>query len=178
MLGDYSTRVSSTPSCFLRCIDLLGTLFLIKSILDLLFFFGSSHRPCRLLQCSDTTLRVRPWRPLTFPSSFQSIGSPLLIGRHLTSLRSAKLQTGRLLSWSFSFFLLDRHACYSIRQWLHGFFMTTSRSPHLHIARGLWDMGTPRSPPIILMVVLDKWVWPIRRLAYLIVGPTDMIYGP
>jgi hypothetical protein len=37
MLGDYSTSVSSTPSCFPRRIDLLGNLFLITSLLNLLF---------------------------------------------------------------------------------------------------------------------------------------------
>jgi hypothetical protein len=42
MLGDYSTNVSSTPSCFPRCIDLLGNLFLIMSLLDL-------HLLCSLL---------------------------------------------------------------------------------------------------------------------------------
>jgi hypothetical protein len=37
MLGDYSTSVSSTPSCFLHRNDLLGNPFLIMSLLDLLF---------------------------------------------------------------------------------------------------------------------------------------------
>jgi hypothetical protein len=37
MLGDYSTRASSTPFCFLHRIDLLGNLLLITSLLDLLF---------------------------------------------------------------------------------------------------------------------------------------------
>jgi hypothetical protein len=39
MLGDYSTSASSTPSCFPRRTDLLGNLFLIMSLLDLLLFF-------------------------------------------------------------------------------------------------------------------------------------------
>jgi hypothetical protein len=39
MLGDYSTSASSTPSCFLRHTDLLGNMFLITSLLDLLFLF-------------------------------------------------------------------------------------------------------------------------------------------
>jgi hypothetical protein len=45
MLGDYSTRVSPTPSCFLRRTVLLGNLFLIKSLLDLLFilYFLDHH---------------------------------------------------------------------------------------------------------------------------------------
>jgi hypothetical protein len=37
MLGDYSTSVSSTPSYFPRRTDLLGNLFPITSLLDLLF---------------------------------------------------------------------------------------------------------------------------------------------
>jgi hypothetical protein len=37
MLGDYSKSVSSTPSCFPRRTHLLGNLFLITSLLDLLF---------------------------------------------------------------------------------------------------------------------------------------------
>jgi hypothetical protein len=36
MLGDYSTSASSIPSCFPRRTDLLGNLFLITSLLDLL----------------------------------------------------------------------------------------------------------------------------------------------
>jgi hypothetical protein len=36
MLRGYSTRASSTPSCFPRRTDLLGNLFLIKLLLDLL----------------------------------------------------------------------------------------------------------------------------------------------
>jgi hypothetical protein len=37
MLGDYSTSVSSMPSCFPHCTDLLGNPFLITLLLDLLF---------------------------------------------------------------------------------------------------------------------------------------------
>jgi hypothetical protein len=37
MLGDYPTSASSTPSCFFRRTDLLGNLFLITSLLELLF---------------------------------------------------------------------------------------------------------------------------------------------
>jgi hypothetical protein len=46
MLGDYSTSASSTPYCFPRRTDLLGNLFLITSLLDLiflLFFFLDHH---------------------------------------------------------------------------------------------------------------------------------------
>jgi hypothetical protein len=61
MLGDYSTSVSSTPSCFLCRTDLLGNLFLITSSLDLLFIFfsflfGSSYRPSCPPRYVDTTL--------------------------------------------------------------------------------------------------------------------------
>jgi hypothetical protein len=38
MLKDYSTSASSTPSCFPRRTDLIRNLFLITSLLDLLFF--------------------------------------------------------------------------------------------------------------------------------------------
>jgi hypothetical protein len=59
MLGDYSTSASSTPSCFPCGIDLLGNLFLLMSLLDLLFllffFFGPSYRPSCPPRCSDTT---------------------------------------------------------------------------------------------------------------------------
>jgi hypothetical protein len=46
MLGDYSTSASLTPSCFLRHTDLLGNLFPITSLLDLLFLLSSflDHR--------------------------------------------------------------------------------------------------------------------------------------
>jgi hypothetical protein len=46
MLGDYSTSASSTPSCFPRRTDLLGNLFLITSLLNLLsllFSFLDHH---------------------------------------------------------------------------------------------------------------------------------------
>jgi hypothetical protein len=39
-------------------------------------------------------------------------------------------------------------------------------------------MDTPGSPPTRLMVVPDKWVRPTRRLADLLVGPTDLVGGP
>jgi hypothetical protein len=45
MLGDYSTSASLTPSCFSCRTDLLGNLFLITSLFDLLFilFFFLDH---------------------------------------------------------------------------------------------------------------------------------------
>jgi hypothetical protein len=45
MLGDYSTTLSSMPSCFPRRIDPLGNLSLITSLLNLLFilFFFLDH---------------------------------------------------------------------------------------------------------------------------------------
>jgi hypothetical protein len=80
----------------------LGNPFLITSLLDLLFFllffFGPSYRPSCPPRCSDTTHECIFDALLIFSSSFRSIGSLLPIGRHSTSLRSARLQTGRLLS--------------------------------------------------------------------------------
>jgi hypothetical protein len=45
MLGDYSTRVSLMPSCFLCRTNLLGNLFLNKSLLNLIFllYFLDHH---------------------------------------------------------------------------------------------------------------------------------------
>jgi hypothetical protein len=42
----------------------------------------------------------------------------------------------------------------------------------------MWDIGTPGSPPTRLTTVTDKWVWPTRRPADMLVGPTDLIGGP
>jgi hypothetical protein len=101
MLGDYSTSASSTPTCFPCRIDLLGNLFLITSLLDLTFFsfldHHTGHHPrhdARILlyECIFDALWI-------FSSSFRSIGSLLPIGCYSTSLRLARLQTGRLLSW-------------------------------------------------------------------------------
>jgi hypothetical protein len=39
-------------------------------------------------------------------------------------------------------------------------------------------MGTPGSPPTKLTAIPDKWVWPTRRPADLLVGPTDLIGSP
>jgi hypothetical protein len=39
-------------------------------------------------------------------------------------------------------------------------------------------MGTPRTPPTRLTAVPDKWVRPTRRLADLLVGPTDLVGSP
>jgi hypothetical protein len=57
MLGDYSTSASSTPSCFPRRTDLLGNLFLITSLLDLLFSSLSflDHRTSHLV-CHDARI--------------------------------------------------------------------------------------------------------------------------
>jgi hypothetical protein len=117
MLGYYSTSASSTPCCFPRRIDLLGNLFLITSLLDLLFllffFFGLSYRPSCPPWFSDTTHECIFDALWIFSSSFRSIGSLLPIGRHSTSLHSARLKTGRLQSWLVLFSFLDWRACYS-----------------------------------------------------------------
>jgi hypothetical protein len=39
-------------------------------------------------------------------------------------------------------------------------------------------MGTSRSPPVRVTTVINKWVRPIRRLADLTVGLTDLICSP
>jgi hypothetical protein len=39
-------------------------------------------------------------------------------------------------------------------------------------------MGTSRSPLTRLMAIPDKWVWPNRRPADLLVGPTDLVADP
>jgi hypothetical protein len=106
MLGDYSTSASSTPSCFPRRTDLLGNPFLITSLLDhlSLLFFGSSYSTTFLFSFLDHhDARILLYKCIfdalwIFSSSFRSIGSLLPICRHSTSLRSARLQTGRLLS--------------------------------------------------------------------------------
>jgi hypothetical protein len=46
---------------------------------------------------------VHLWCPLIFSLLFRPIGSLLPIGRHSTSLWSARLQTGRLQSWCVPF---------------------------------------------------------------------------
>jgi hypothetical protein len=101
MLGDYSTSASLTPSCLPRRTDLLGNPFLITSLLDLFF-----HSSLLLYHHTDHPARhdarILLMSASSMPSNFflvvRSIGSLLPIGRHLTSLRSARLQTGRLPS--------------------------------------------------------------------------------
>jgi hypothetical protein len=114
MLGDYSMSASSTPSCFPRRTDLLGNPFLITSLLDLLFLLfsfldhhtgHSARHDARILLMSASSMPSE-----FFSSSFRSIGSLLPIGRHSTSLQSARLQTGRLKANLF-FYFLDRRAC-------------------------------------------------------------------
>jgi hypothetical protein len=64
MLGDYSTSASSTPSRFPRRTDLLGNLFLITSLLDLLFLFffldhhtgRPAHHDARILLMSTSLM--------------------------------------------------------------------------------------------------------------------------
>jgi hypothetical protein len=136
MLGNYSTSASSTPSCFLRHIDLLRNLFLITSLLNLrflLFPFWIIIPAICPPWCSDTTLWVRAWRPLIFSSSFRSIGSLLPIGRHSTSLRSARLhRSAAKMIWYFLFFgptcmLFDLLIALRLR---HDLSKVTARTPH------------------------------------------------
>jgi hypothetical protein len=39
-------------------------------------------------------------------------------------------------------------------------------------------MGTPGSLPTRLTAIPDKWVWPTRRPADLLLGPTDLVGCP
>jgi hypothetical protein len=81
MLGDYSTSASSTPFCFLHRIDLLGNLFLITSLLDLLFllFFLDHHtgHPAR------HDARILLMRASSMPSEFFHCRFDLLEARFL-----------------------------------------------------------------------------------------------
>jgi hypothetical protein len=59
----------------------------------LFFFFGPSHQPFCPPRCSDTTHECIFDALRIFSSSFRPIGRSLPIGRHLTFLRSARIQT-------------------------------------------------------------------------------------
>jgi hypothetical protein len=90
------------PSCFIHRTDLLGNLFIITLLLDLLslrFLFWiiiPAILPTTMLGYYTTIASLMPSE--IFSPSFQSIGSFLPIGRHSTYLRSARLQIGRPLS--------------------------------------------------------------------------------
>jgi hypothetical protein len=112
MLEDYSTSVSSTPSCFLRRTDLLGNPFLITSLLDLLFLFWiiiPAILPTMTLGYYSMSASLMPSEFFIVVSIYWKTAS---YWSHSTSLRSARLQTGRLLGCLF-FFLFDERACYS-----------------------------------------------------------------
>jgi hypothetical protein len=112
MLEDYSTSASSTPSCFPHRTDLLRNQFLITSLLDLLFLFWTimpAILPATMLGYYSMSASLMPSK--IFSSSFRSIRSLPPIGRHLTSLRSTRLQTSRLPSrFVLLSFLTDVHA--------------------------------------------------------------------
>jgi hypothetical protein len=101
MLRDYSEFVFDAllfSSSYRPVGKFVSHHFVARSTFASFLFFGSSYRPsCRhvggilLYECIFDALWI-------FSSSFRSIGSLLPIGRHSTSLRSARLQTGRLLS--------------------------------------------------------------------------------
>jgi hypothetical protein len=180
MLGDYYTRASLTPSWFFRRTDLLGNLFLITSLLDLLFVLSfldhhTGHHACHdarilLYECILDALRI-------FSSLFRSIGSLLPIDRHSISLRSARLQTGRLLSWFVLFFWTDVHVIQPFDSSSTSSWPFYGRCAYTSLG-GLWDMGTSRSAPTRLTAVPDKWVQPTGRPTDLIVGTTDLVGGP
>jgi hypothetical protein len=97
MLGDYSRSASSTPSCFPYRTDLLGNLFLITSLLDLLSFLVFWIIILSIL--SATMLRYYSWVhlrcPLNFfivvstywkPASYRSLLDLSSFGKHLTQV--------------------------------------------------------------------------------------------
>jgi hypothetical protein len=98
-----------------------------------LLLFGPSYRPSCLPRCSDTTHECIFGALQIFSSSFRSIGILLPIGRHSTSLRSARLQIGRLLRWLvlFSFWptcmLLDLSIALRLR---HDLSKVAAPTPH------------------------------------------------
>jgi hypothetical protein len=77
------------------------------------FFFGSSYRPSCPPWCSDTTLWVRPWRPLNFfiVVSIYWKSASYRSSLDLSSFGNAINRSAAKLTCSF--FLLDRRACYS-----------------------------------------------------------------
>jgi hypothetical protein len=140
------------------------------------FFFGSSYRPSGPPRCSDTTLWVCHWCPLNFFIVVSIYWKSTPIGRHLTSLRSARLQTGRLLSWFLSLFSfwIDVHAIRPVHSFNTSSWLSRGRCAYTSL-EGLWGLGTSGSLPTRLMAVLDKWVWPTRRPADLICVPHDLL---
>jgi hypothetical protein len=101
MLGDYSTRASLTPSCFLRRTNQLGNLFLIMSLLDLLFLLLFLDQHTGHPTCHDVQILLYEfildslwnffivisiyWKPASYRSS-------------LDLFSISKIQTGRLIS--------------------------------------------------------------------------------
>jgi hypothetical protein len=67
MLGDYSTSVFSTPFCFPRRTDLLGDLFLITTLLYLLFLLFWTTIPVIM---PATMLRYYSISASSMPSKF------------------------------------------------------------------------------------------------------------
>jgi hypothetical protein len=150
---------SNQPSCLLQCSRLV-----YESVFDALlfsssywpvgknvshqvitrptfsFFFGSSYRPSFPPRCSGTTLWLRPWGPLNFSSLFRSIGSLLPIGRHSTSLRSARLQTSWTLSWFIFSFWTDMHAIWLVDRFKTSSWPSQGRCTYTSLG-GFWDTG-------------------------------------
>jgi hypothetical protein len=102
MLGDYSTTASSTPSCSPHRIDLLGNLFLITSLLDLLFlrFSFLDHHTGHLAR-HDARILLMSASPM--PTSYRSSLDLASFGK--TTNRSA----AKLICFSFLFWT-DVHA--------------------------------------------------------------------
>jgi hypothetical protein len=115
MLGDYSTSVSSTPSCFPRLIDLLGNPFHITSLLDLLFssFWTiiQAILPVTMLRYYSMMASLMPFE--FFHRRFDLLEACFLyvVTRPLF-IRQDHKQVGCQVNL-FSFLFLDPRACYS-----------------------------------------------------------------
>jgi hypothetical protein len=108
MFGDYSTSASSTPSCFLHCIDLLGNLFLITSLLNLLPFpfwiIIAAILPAMMLGYYSMSASLMPSK--IFSSSFRSIWKPASYrsSLDLSSIGKTTNRSAAKLTCSFFFF--------------------------------------------------------------------------
>jgi hypothetical protein len=115
MPGDHSTSAYSMLSCFLHHTDLLGNPFLIMSLLDLIFLLFSfliiilTILPATMLGYYSTSAS-------SMPSEFFIIVS---VYRKPASYRSSldlstfdKTTNRSAATLTYSFFLLDRRACY------------------------------------------------------------------
>jgi hypothetical protein len=142
------------------------------------FFYGSSYQPCFPPRYSDTTLWVCLGHPLNL---FIIISIYWTLVSYMLSLDLSsfdkELQIGRLLSKLCFLFWIDMHAIWPVDGFKTSSWPSKVAAPtHRLGASKTWvplgphRLGSKPSP--------TKWVSPIRRLAYLTVGPTDLIWGP